>query len=210
MEGFPDGNRFYTASKSFCGITRPFVISVSFFALPVGALPPVASGQSLFRGSPSEGCSGPRPEEGRDRRRNRPRCRPKSTQRTRRGDNRGIAKNTWHNCERSTLCTRSTRVRLQERQQLEKEKQEADLAQALDKFEMNEPKPYSFLLWDGLRGSNLPSSNNGKRGLLPTANGRKIAGAAHHAFDQAKTKQRPQQHAETCRTPTEIQLHKGV
>ena len=62
---------------------------------------------------------------------------------------------------------------------------------------MNEPKPYSFLLWDGLKDE-LAIEQQREKGLAADSkSAEKSLATAHHALDQANTKRRPIKDADT-------------
>ena len=86
------------------------------------------------------------------------------------------------------------KVRLQERQHLEVEKQEIDREiETLDKFEPDEPKPYSFLLLDGLKDQLSVEQQREKALTADSKNAEKLLAAAHRALDQSQAEQPPDQ-----------------
>ncbi|HEY4308104.1 MAG TPA: mechanosensitive ion channel domain-containing protein [Pirellulales bacterium] len=94
------------------------------------------------------------------------------------------------------------KVRLQEKEQLETEKKRIDHEiDSLDKFEPDEPKPYSFLLWDGLKDQ-LAVEQEREKGL--TADGKtakKQLASAHQALDQAKAEVHPSGDGDAASAP---------
>jgi potassium-dependent mechanosensitive channel len=84
-----------------------------------------------------------------------------------------------------------SKVRLQERQQLEAEKKEVDRAiESLDKFEPDEPKPYSFLLWDGLKDALATEQQRDKALAADSKTAEKSLAAAHSSLNQAESERR--------------------
>jgi small-conductance mechanosensitive channel len=84
------------------------------------------------------------------------------------------------------------KVRLQEKEQLETEKKGIDHEiESLDKFEPDEPKPYSFLLWDGLKDQLAVEQEREKGFTADGKSAKKQLATAHQALDQAEAEVRP-------------------
>ena len=78
-------------------------------------------------------------------------------------------------------------ARREERQHLEQQKTELDQSlQSLEKFKLDEPKPYSFLLRDSLRDQLEIEKDRGKALAADGKAASKLLAAAHQELDQSK------------------------
>ncbi len=82
-------------------------------------------------------------------------------------------------------------VRLQERDQLEEKKKEVERAiDALDKFAPDEPKPYSFLLYDSLKDQLAVEVEKAKTLDADVKSAHKQLAAAHKSLDDSASEQK--------------------